>query len=266
MCVGLMVAYLYIVNVLRTRVSDAGRVRRSQVVYYSLGVLTLYIASGSPIHDISENYLLSVHMFQHLLLSLVAPPLLLAGIPTWFWQWLFGGPNINRVANVVLNPLVCLFAFNMVLVITHLPHVVDYALTHHWFHLFAHILIVGTALMMWWPVITNVPGLPSLTYPYQMAYLFVQSMLPAVIASFITFSTTAVYDYYETAPRIWGLDPVEDQQFGALVMKLLGSLILWGFIAAAFFKWYEAELKDDREPRWREVEEELQDLGLSPRR
>jgi cytochrome c oxidase assembly factor CtaG len=44
-------------------------------------------------------------MFQHLLLSLVAPPLLLAGIPTWFWQWLFGGPNINRVANVVLNRL-----------------------------------------------------------------------------------------------------------------------------------------------------------------
>jgi putative membrane protein len=234
-------------------------------VYYSLGVATLYVAGSSPIHEISENNLLSVHMFQHLLLSLVAPPLLLAGVPGWFWQWLFGGRVVNRVANVVLNPLVCLFVFNMVLVITHLPHVVDYALTNHWFHLFVHIMIVGSAMMMWWPVITNVPGLPSLTYPYRMAYLFVQSMLPSVIASFITFSTTAVYAHYEAAPRIWGLDPVADQQFGALIMKLAGSLILWGFIAVAFFKWYEMEQARDREPNWRDVEEELQDLGLSPR-
>lgn len=262
LCLGLMAGYLYVINVLRPHVSDAGRVTRSQVVYFSLGVLTIYVAAGSPVHDLAEDYLLSVHMFQHLLLSLVAPPLLLAGVPVWFWQWLVRGPRTLAAARVALNPILAIGVFNMVLVVTHLPHVVDYALNEHWFHFLVHAVIVTSALMMWWPVITNVPGLPRLTYPYQMAYLFVQSLLPAVIGSFITFSTTAVYEYYERAPRIWGLDPVEDQQIGALMMKLVGSLILWAFIGVAFFKWYDQEQRQSAEPRWREVEEELQHMGL----
>ena len=72
------------------------RVKRSQVIYYCLGVFTIYAAAGSPIHDISEHYLLSMHMTQHLLFTLVAPPLLLAGIPTWLWEALFGGAGSCR--------------------------------------------------------------------------------------------------------------------------------------------------------------------------
>jgi putative membrane protein len=258
-----MVAYTYIIHVMRPHVSDAGRVKRSQVTCFSLGVLVLYVAAGSPIHDLSEKYLLSVHMFQHLLFSLVAPPLLLAGMPTWFWQWLVRGAHVRAVARVVLNPILAIGGFNFVLVVTHLPNVVNYALEEHWFHFLVHVTIVTTALMMWWPVITNVPGLPRLTYPYQMAYLFVQSLLPAVIGSFITFSTTPVYSFYEHAPRIWGLSAVEDQQVGALMMKLVGSIILWCFIGVAFFRWYELEQRQSVEPVWRDVEEELQQLGLS---
>ena len=262
LCLGLLAGYWYAVNVWRQRVSDAGRVRGDQVAYFSLGVLVIYIAAGSPVHDISENYLLSVHMFQHLLLTLVAPPLLLAGVPTWFWEATLARPRVRPVARVLLNPLLAIFALNMLLVITHLPETVDYALRHHSFHFLVHAAIVTSALMMWWPVITKVPGLPQLSYPYQMAYLFVQSLVPAVVASFITFSRTPVYSFYEQAPRIWGMTALEDQQFGGAVMKVLGSLILWGFIAAAFFKWYAKEEAEARGPAWREVEEELHNLGL----
>lgn len=262
---GLLTAYWYAVTVWRRALPDAGRVKRSQVAYYLAGVAVIYIAAGSPIHDISEQYLVSMHMFQHLLLTLVAPPLLLAGVPSWLWEALLCGPRIRPAANVALNPLVAIFTFNMALVITHLPHVVDFALTHHWFHFVVHGVIFVTALQMWWPVITRVPGLPSLSYPYQMAYLFVQSLLPAVIGSFITFSRGAVYDFYAEAPRIWGLSPVEDQQFGAFIMKVAGSLILWGFIAAAFFKWYVQEEAESRGPAWSEIEGELADLGLTAR-
>jgi cytochrome c oxidase assembly factor CtaG len=96
-----------------------------------------------------------------------------------------------------------------------------------------------------------------------MAYLFAQSLLPAVVASFITFSTTAVYDFYETAPRIWGISPVEDQQIGAGVMKVAGTLIFFGFFAIAFFRWFSREEAEARGPAWSEVEEELHHLGLT---
>jgi putative membrane protein len=147
-----------------------------------------------------------------------------------------------------------------------LPNVLDFTLEHHWFHFVMHAFLMTFATMMWWPVMTNVPKLAHLSYPYQMMYLFVQSLVPAIVGSFITFSTSPVYSFYERAPRIWGLTAVEDQQWGALVMKLIGSLILWGFIGVAFFKWYAREEAESRGLPWAEVEEELRDIGVAPRR
>jgi putative membrane protein len=262
----MLVCYWYAVEIWRPHIRDAGRVKQSQVVFFALGVLVIYIGAATPIHDISEDHLLSVHMVQHMLFALIAPPLLLAGTPTWLYEALLTGKRTLPVARIVLNPLLAIFVMNMVLVITHLPHVVDYALYHHWFHFVVHVIIVSASLMMWWPIITRVPGLPSLGYPYQMAYLFVQSLIPAVIGSFITFSSSPVYGFYEQAPRIWGLDPVQDQQMGAFVMKVVGSLILWGFIGYAFFKWYAQEEAEARGLPWNEVEEELREIGLEPNR
>jgi putative membrane protein len=265
LCLGLLVSYWYAVTVWRPHIPDAGRVKRSQVAYYVSGVAVVFIATGSPIHDIAERYLLSMHMTQHLLLSLVAPPLLLAGVPTWLWEALLVRRFVYPVARIALHPLVAIGAFNMFLVISHLPNVLDTALEYHWVHFVMHAVLMTTSLMMWWPVITNVAKLPHLSYPYQMAYMFVQSLIPAIVGSFITFSQTPVYSFYETAPRIWGLDAVSDQQWGALVMKLIGSLILWAFIGVAFFKWYEREEAAARGIPWTEVEEELRDIGVAPR-
>jgi len=266
LCVGLLLCYWYAVQVWRPHTRDAGGVKQSQVIFFSLGVAAIYLAAGSPIHDISEQHLLSMHMVQHMLFALVAPPLLLAGIPTWLYEALLTGRRVLPVARVVLNPLVAILAINMTLVITHLPHVVDYALYHHWFHFLVHATIVSASLMMWWPIITKVPSLPQLNYPYQMAYLFVQSLIPAVIGSFITFSSTPVYEFYEQAPRMWGIDPVQDQQIAAFVMKVIGSLILWGFIAVVFFKWYAREEAESPGVHFAEVEGELREIGLNPNR
>jgi putative membrane protein len=261
----LEVAYLYSVTEVRAMISDAGRVKRSQVISFSLGVLVLYIAAGTPIHDISEEYLFSVHMVQHLLFTLVAAPLLLVGTPAWLWQALLRRPGAMPVARLLTNPLVTFSVFNAVLVITHLQPVVDLALRHHEFHLLVHVVLIVTAIMMWWPILSDVPELPRLSYPLQMAYLFLQSLLPAVLASFITFSDGVVYEFYGEAPRIWGLSPIDDQQIAGGVMKLGGSLILWCFIAVAFFRWYQREQQASQTPGWPEVEAEIERLGLSPK-
>jgi len=265
LCIFLEAAYLYAVTQLRASVSDAGRVRRTQVTAFSAGVLVIYLAAGTPMHDVSENYLLSAHMLQHSLLTLVAAPLLLAGIPGWLWQVPLRWRGVLPVARVIVHPIVILGVVNGVLLITHLPFAMDFALNHHPAHLLVHILLVATALLMWWPILSDVPELPRYSYPLQMAYLFVQSLIPSVLASFITFADTPVYSFYEQAPRLWGLGIVTDQQLAGGLMKVTGSLILWSFIGVAFFRWYNREMAQEQEPRWTEVQEELDRMGLSSR-
>jgi putative membrane protein len=261
-CALLVGAYWYATTQLRDVISDARRVRRSQAAVFVAGVVLLYAASSSPMHELSENYLVSAHMLQHLVYTMVVPPLLIAGVPTWLYRAPLKSASVFRVARLITLPLVAFSVFNAVQLLTHLPSTVDLALNWHYFHLLVHVALVATALLMWWPVLSPIEELPRLSYPLQMAYLFVQSLLPAVLAAFITFSNGVFYDFYATTPRIWGLTPIEDQQFAGFVMKILGSLILWGFIAFAFFRWYQAETARDREPRWDEVREELTRLGL----
>lgn len=263
-CIFLEAGYLYAVTQLRDMVSGAMPVRRSQLTLFSSGVLAIYLVSGTPVHDISEQYLLSMHMVQHVVLTLVAAPLLLTGVPVWMWQAVLRRRGVLPVARVLVHPVVAFTVFNGLTVLSHLPTVMNYALYHHWFHFVVHAGLVGTALMMWWPVLSSVPELPHLSAPLQMAYLFLQSIVPTVIAAFVTFADGAIYSFYEKAPRMWGLSAEADQQLGGGLMKMIGSLILWGMITVVFFRWYAREQAGDQDLRRDEVDDELVQLGLTP--
>ena len=263
LCVFLLVGYAYAVTQLRDVVSDAGRVKRRQVVFWVSGVVSLYLVAGTPVHEISEQYLFSVHMFQHTVFTMITAPLLLMGVPAWLWQAAIRPPSMLRLGRFLTNPIVAFGIFNALLILTHLPPAVDYSLNHHWFHFVVHAVLVLTAMLMWWPVVSVVPELPPLSSPLQMAYLFLQSIVPTVIAAFVTFADDAIYSFYDTAPRMWGLTPVEDQQIAGGVMKLMGSLIIWGIIVVVFFQWYDREQKQSDDDLWDGVEGELQAMGLT---
>lgn len=256
-------AYLYTVTRLRPVLSDAGRVRRSQVVLFTAGVFSAWAVAGTPIHDLSEQYLLSFHMFQHTVLMLIAAPLMLAGIPAWIWQSLLRLPHTLRIARVIVHPVIAFSIANVVLLVTHLPTVMDYQLNQHWFHFFVHAAQLVAGMIMWWPILSNVPELPRISAPLQMAYLFLQSLLPAVLSAFITFAEGAVYPFYANAPRTWGISPVADQQIGGGVFKLVGSVILWSFITVIFFQWWNREQAAEKEPHWEDVRGELEMMGLT---
>ena len=93
------------------------------------------------------------------------------------------------------------------------------------------LIVLGSALVMWWPVVSPLPEMPPLAPPGQMLYLFVQSLAPTIPASFLTFGTTPLYPVYATFPRIWGISAMTDQLIAGLIMKIVGGLILWGVIA-----------------------------------
>lgn len=258
----LELGYLYIVTQLRDAVSDARRVQRRQILFFTAGVLAIFAVSGTPVHDLSERYLLMFHMAQHTVIVLVAAPLMLAGTPSWVWQALLRVRGVMPVARVATHPVAALVTLNAVLVVTHLPLFMDLQLRVHWFHFVVHTMQLLAGMLMWWPVLSKVPELPRISPPMQLGYLFLHSIVPAVIASFITFANQPIYEFYQEAPRTWGISALEDQQVGGGIFKLAGALILWSFMTVIFFQWWSRDQAEERGPRWEEVRGELEEMGL----
>ena len=232
-------------------------------VWFFLGIALMWVVSDWPIHEISEDYLLSVHMVQHMVYTLVAPPLILMGLPKWFLRRLLAPRWIAGAVRFVTRPLVALIVFNGVIAVSHWPAIVDFALRFELVHFVVHVVLVATALAMWWPVVAPLPEFPRLSDPGKMIYLFGQSILPTVPASFLTFASGPVYGFYAEVPRLWGVSFIADQQMAGLIMKIAGGLLLWTIIAVLFFKWSaKEEAQESEELAWEDFEAELQAHNL----
>lgn len=232
---------------------------RLQKVCWVAGVVTIWVASDWPVHDLSEEYLYSVHMTQHLLMTLVAPPLLLLGTPAWLARELLRPPALYRIVRKLSRPMPALVLFNLLVVVTHWPALVNGTLESDLVHFVVHAAVFSAAVLMWSPVVAPLPELRPLEPPAQMLYLFLQSIVPTVPASFLVFAEKPIYRFYVDVPRLWGLSAGEDQRIAGLLMKIGGGLLLWLIIAVLFFKWYAAEEQNDRDARrWRALERELE--------
>jgi putative membrane protein len=222
------------------------------------GVAAMLLGAGWPIHDLAERYLYMMHMVQHMLFTFVAAPLMLSGVPAWMWRALLRPRPARAVWAVLTRPLVALIVANGVLLFTHWPEVVTISVGSELLHFSFHALLFGSALVMWWPVLSPLPELPALSPPGQLLYLFFQSLAPTIPASFLTFGTEPLYPVYATFPRIWGVAPLMDQLIAGLVMKLVGGAILWAVIAVVFFRWGREESSEGWDAlKFRNVEREI---------
>ncbi len=226
---------------------------------FLLGMGVLWLGADYPLHDLAENYLYLMHMVQHMLFTLVAAPILIAGMPAWLLRDLLRPRLVRTVWRFLTRPVVALVFFNAVLLFTHWPAVVEASVSSALLHFSLHVLIVFSALVMWWPVMSPLPELPSLPAPGQMLYLFFQSLAPTIPASFLTFGHHPLYPIYGTFPRIWGVNVLSDQLAAGLIMKLIGGMILWGVIAAIFFRWGAREEREGFDAlAYRDVERDIQ--------
>ncbi len=222
------------------------------------GVAAFWIGADWPMHELSEDFLFSAHMVQHTLFSLVAPPLVLLGLSPWMLRRLFpSGPRFAFL-KVMTRPLIALLLFNGIVLFTHWPVVVDAALGSELLHFSVHFALVTSALLMWWVVVDPLPELERLTPPAKMFYLFLQSILPTIPASFLTFATEPMYHFYEKVPRLINLSVLDDQQLAGLIMKIGGGLLLWLVIATLFFKWHASEESGEvTDLTWEDFEHDL---------
>ncbi len=236
-----ILGYVYGVRFLARRHLPPGTaaVTRRQVAWFVTGIGLFLAVEAWPIHDIAERSLFSFHMTEHMVLALLVPPALLKGMPGWLLRLLVR--PVLPVLRVITRPLLAILFFNSVLALIHVPRIVEAMVTSGGVHLVFHLLLLGSAAVMWWPVIGPIPELPKLRPEVAMGYLFLQSLVPTIPASFLTFADDVVYKVYENTPRLWGFDVLTDQAVAGLIMKIGGGIVLWTAIAVIFFKWAAAE-------------------------
>lgn len=205
-------------------------VTRRNKIAYGAAVLALWAASDWPMHDVSEEYLYSVHMVQHLIFSMIVPPLLLAAMPEWLARLIMSSDGTAGVwIRRLSHPVVAGGIFNLVVALTHMTTVVNYSVENGPFHYLVHTVVFFSSLMMWIPVCGPIKEL-RLSLPGQMVYLFLMSVIPTVPAGFLTFAEGPLYEAYDHDVRLWGVDIATDQQMAGLIMKLVGGLYLWSWI------------------------------------
>ena len=238
--VGLGALYLW-----RARHAPADLAGRSpttsQRAMFFTALAIIFLSLNGWLHDLSDSFLFSAHMVQHLVLTLVAPPLLVMGTPGWMLRPALRWPGVSPVARFVTKAPVAFVIFNLIIIVWHLPPMYEFALEHHPIHIVQHLCFMVAATLMWWPVLSPMPELPRLSYPLQMLYLFLMTIPMSIVAVCIAYSDHALYPFYAAAPRIWGITPMQDQTIGALIMWIPGGLFFFTVISVIFFRWQQAD-------------------------
>jgi putative membrane protein len=235
---GVILLAMYALRVVGPKVVPAGTpvVSRSQLAWLALGVVLLWFASDWPVHDIAEEYLFSVHMTQHLLLTFAVPPVFLLATPEWLARLVLGHGRVKRAFYRIARPVPAAVAFNAIQLLTHWPGVVNTSVENALVHYVVHAALVSTAFLLWIPVCGPLPEL-RISYPAQMLYLFVTSIVPTVPAAWLTFADGSVYSAYDIPQRLGDISVTTDQQAAGLIMKLAGGGFLWLIITIRFFQW-----------------------------
>ncbi|MEN8145897.1 MAG: cytochrome c oxidase assembly protein [Gemmatimonadota bacterium] len=210
------------------------------------GILCLWVALDWPVGALGAGYLASVHMLQYLLIALLAPALILLGIPASVWTTRATGLLRGRAARVLFHPLVTLGVFNLVLYYTHIPTVVDGLMPTQLGSFAIDMLWFAAGILFWWPVLVPVPVRPGFSYPMKMGYLFLNTVLGTMPYAFLTFGELPFYGIYELSPPMGAFTARQDQQVAGLLMKVGGGVISWTAITIIFFSWYSAEENGQR--------------------
>jgi putative membrane protein len=131
--------------------------------------------------------------------------------------------------------------YSIVFSIWHVPVLYDLMMRQHSFHIVMHLMVMGTALLMWWPVAGGEAVERPLAPPATLLYLFLLGTPMMAVAAMITFAGQPLYAWYALAPRFLGFSPLEDQRLGGLIMWVPGGLFTWVIMSIVFFQWSARE-------------------------
>ncbi len=246
----LLAGWLYATGVRRVdRRYPAARWPRARTAWFLSGLAVILVALASPV-DIYAEVFLWVHMVQHILLSMVAPPLLLLGMPITLAlraSTRRGARPVllrvlhSRAVRVVGHPLAAWLLFAGVLVGVHFSPLYEASLEHPLVHDLEHALFLVSGLLFWWPVVGLDPAPWRMPHPLRMLYVFLAGPVNTFVALAIYSANSLLYPFYGRVVRSYGMAPLDDQHWGGAVMWVTGDLALLLSVVLVAGAWYRHE-------------------------
>jgi len=213
-----------------------GRLSCFQLAAFQSGMISILLALSSPI-DTFAGLLLFVHMIQHILLTMVAPPLLLLGAPmlpllrglprdafSGVVAPLLRAPALRHLGDFLVRPPTALILFSLATIAWHVPVLYELALRSEFWHQIEHICFFGTGLLFWWPVLEPWPSRPHWSGWLMILYLLAADLVNTAVSAVLCFAERVLYPTYAAVPTLWGISALADQAAAGAIMWVAGSL------------------------------------------
>jgi putative membrane protein len=217
-----------------------------RVTCFAVAQVVLLASLNGPLHHLSDYFLFSAHMVQHLLLNMVWAPLTVLALPPWLIEAALQRPRVRRVSDFLGRLPVKFLAYNGALYFWHIPFCYDLALRYHPLHIVEHLMFMATSVIASFGLLNSAPSLPRPPRILQMLYLFVMTLPMKLLGALITLSPDILYQGYAAAPRFMGVTPHDDQVWGGVLMWAPGSMMLWGSMIYVFAQWVREERASQR--------------------
>ncbi|MEM1222293.1 MAG: cytochrome c oxidase assembly protein [Verrucomicrobiota bacterium] len=241
------VGWLYALGVgpLRSRIEPEASFPLAQAISFYLGLCLVYLAVGSPLDQLGEQFLFSAHMTQHMLLIYFAPTLFFFGTPHWLIDWVLRPKILKSVMLTATHPACGGLLFTFVYTVWHVPALYEAALQDKRIHVLEHWTMFSLGVLMLWPFMTLSRSVPRRSYGIRMVAIFLLMIGQLPVFAFLSFAGEAIYPTYIWAPRIIDLDPLNDQILGGIIMKVVNMGFSLTILALCFYFWARNEELDN---------------------
>lgn len=237
--------YALAIGPLRGRIGTGETFPLARCLSFYLGLALVYLAVGSPLDQLGEQFLFCAHMAQHMLLIYFAPALFFVGVPTWLVDWMLQSERARTVMSLLTHPACGGLLFTFVYTVWHVPALYEAALQDKRIHILEHWTMFVLGALMLWPFLTNSTRVPKRSYPLRMVAIFLLMVGQLPVFAFLSFAGEAIYPTYAWAPRIIDLDPLNDQILGGIIMKVVNMGFSLTILGTCFYFWARSEANDD---------------------
>jgi putative membrane protein len=256
--VGLLAAVIAYLQGRRRLAADGIAWPARRTAYFLSGIAAIALALLSPV-EAYDTALFSVHVAQHMLLTMVAAPLLALGAPVTLALRVSRGRTRRRLTRVlhsppmrvIGHPLVAWVLFTMSLYALYFSPLFDLSLRQPFVHDLVHLHFLAAGLLFWWPVVGLDPSRWRLPHIARLGFVFLMVPFHAFLGVAIMNSGRVLAPTLESFQRTWGPTPLADQQTGGAILWGAGDLITIGAVLGILISWasYEEKVVAVREDR-----------------
>jgi putative membrane protein len=245
----LIITYVYfqLIGRFHQRFAGSSTVPLGKKLLFITSIVIIYIAQGSPLNYYSHGLIFSFHMLQQTLIYLILPPLLFISLPDWLIRPVLMKTVVRKWIFPLTHPLIAGLLFNLLFSFYHIPLIFNYSFDHSLLHNTYHWVLAITAFIMWCPVFCSLPEWKRMSDFQKMGYVFFNGVLLTPACALIIFSKDLLYPAYAQGSLMinFALPPIEDQQLGGTLMKIIQEMVYGVALASIFFHWYRKEKKKD---------------------